>query len=563
MPGPRVVLVRLAMFFMCSVLLAAQNPATPRAGAATVPAAGGVPGGIHAVETLDGPWRFQIGDDPRWADPAFDDSAWTPVTIAKPLSDQGIDPYTGYGWYRLRLSAQQLSQLQDLSGGTPIDLLLTGNSAGQLAVYLNGVESGHTRGMTENPSMYQSPPFITHLPSPDAKGGWTVAIRTWAGDGETIHRGLILNVELGNGPEIGAELPLLVGRQWSERVIPAMVLTFLFLSVAVLGFALYVAQRHHSEYLWLALMCLSVAAGGVADAVFGLGRMPLPAYRFLTVTSGHVFMAVTLEFILRFTASPSRRTVRIVQIGVMLLPFVYLLRVQQIYEVLSVAAQVMFCALVCILLFRAWRRGRREAGVMLAPFFLAATAGSTDTVLIFAANQHWIPEEFANYHLYLGPIQFGISTVAYAIFLTSLIAVILYRFVRVSQDEQRSEAEVAAARSVQSLLIPTQLPSNRHFVLESAYLPVNGVGGDFFQVLPQKDDSLLIVVGDVSGKGLQAAMNSSTIVGALRNELSHDPGTILEHLNHVSDWRGVLAGRRARTGRGAMLCNVSLRQDLP
>ncbi len=86
---------------------------------------------------------------------------------------------------------------------------------------------------------------------------------------------------------------------------------------------------------------------------------------------------------------------------------------------------------------------------------------------------------------------------------------------------------------MQALLIPTQLPSNRNFMLESAYLPVNGVGGDFFQVLPLKDDSLLIVVGDVSGKGLQAAMNSSTLVGALRNELSHDPATVLNHLNHV------------------------------
>jgi len=111
--------------------------------------------------------------------------------------------------------------------------------------------------------------------------------------------------------------------------------------------------------------------------------------------------------------------------------------------------------------------------------------------------------------------------------------VILYRFIRVSQDEQRANAEISAARSVQALLIPTHLPSNRNFVLDSAYLPVNGVGGDFFQVLPLKDDSLLIVVGDVSGKGLQAAMNSSTLVGALRNELSHDPATVLEHLNRV------------------------------
>ena len=99
------------------------------------------------------------------------------------------------------------------------------------------------------------------------------------------------------------------------------------------------------------------------------------------------------------------------------------------------------------------------------------------------------------------------------------------------------------------MLIPTQLPSNRNFMLESAYLPVNGVGGDFFQVLPLKDDSLLIVVGDVSGKGLQAAMNASTLVGALRNEISHDPATILNHLNLVmvgEDMRST-AGRNSKT----------------
>jgi serine phosphatase RsbU (regulator of sigma subunit) len=111
--------------------------------------------------------------------------------------------------------------------------------------------------------------------------------------------------------------------------------------------------------------------------------------------------------------------------------------------------------------------------------------------------------------------------------------VILYRFVHVSQEEQRSAAEIEAARSVQSMLIPTQLPSNHNFMLESAYLPANGVGGDFFQVLPLKDDSMLVVVGDVSGKGLQAAMNASTLVGALRNELSSDPATVLNRLNNV------------------------------
>jgi serine phosphatase RsbU (regulator of sigma subunit) len=186
-----------------------------------------------------------------------------------------------------------------------------------------------------------------------------------------------------------------------------------------------------------------------------------------------------------------------------------------------------------VLLFRAWRRGRLEAGVMLVPFFLAATADSMDTVLGYAASKHWISDRFAYHRFHFGPIAFTTSVLTYTVFLASLLAVILYRFIHVSQDEQRSVAEIEAARSVQAMLIPTKLPSNHNFMLESAYLPANGVGGDFFQVLPLKDDSMLIVVGDVSGKGLQAAMNASTLVGALRNELSHDPATVLNNLNHV------------------------------
>ena len=170
---------------------------------------------------------------------------------------------------------------------------------------------------------------------------------------------------------------------------------------------------------------------------------------------------------------------------------------------------------------------------MLVPFFLAATADSADTVLDYAASRHWIADSYLSHRFHLGPIEFSTSAAAYLVFLSSLVAVILYRFVHVSQEEQRSAAEIEAARSVQALLIPTQLPSNHNFMLDSAYLPANGVGGDFFQALPLKDDSMLIVVGDVSGKGLQAAMNASTLVGALRNELSHEPAIVLRHLNQV------------------------------
>src|ERR1700761_2055561 len=51
--------------------------------------------------TLNGPWQFQIGDDPQWANPDFDDKMWESVDLT-PLpgahdGDQGLTRYTG-GW---------------------------------------------------------------------------------------------------------------------------------------------------------------------------------------------------------------------------------------------------------------------------------------------------------------------------------------------------------------------------------------------------------------------------------------------------------------------------------
>jgi len=531
----------VALLCVLTIPIAAQNPPAPATQAATAPT-NAPPDRIHGAIILDGPWRFQIGDDSRWADPSFDDSSWSPVVLSKSLADQGFEPYTGYGWYRLRVQPQQLAQFNNIVGNPQLDLLVTGDSVGQYSVYFGGVEFGHTKGMSDSPDMYQSPPLIVPLAKPAADGTIVIAIRTWAGPRVSIGRGLIDKVELGAQADIAERLTSATERRWDQQVISGMVVSFLFFCVAMLGATLYLAQRKHSEYLWLSLLCLSVTAVGCADLAFELSLLPWSIYIVLGLWTGRIFMAVTIEFVLRFTESDYRRLVRIVQICMLVLPFVYFVHLQQVYEYLSICAEVVFCALITVLLFRAWRRGRPEAGVMLLPFFLAASADSIDTVLGYAARMHWLPDKFASHRFHFGPIEFTTSIVTYTVFLGSLLAVILYRFIHVSQDEQRSVAEIEAARSVQAMLIPTKLPSNHNFMLESAYLPANGVGGDFFQVLPLKDDSMLIVVGDVSGKGLQAAMNASTLVGALRNELSHDPATVLNNLNHVLVGAGTLPG---------------------
>jgi hypothetical protein len=486
-----------------------------------------IPAALHGAIRLEGPWSFHTGDDPRWADPSFDDSQWERITLSSTLLDQGIESYSGYAWYRIRVQLQPSSKAAE----TRLALLVTPYTVGQLQVYANGVEIGRTRGMREPPSHYQAGPFTNNLPLPLPDGTIVLAIRSWAG--LPIQHGLIDRVAIGGIDHVNEAYLLARARHWDEHILSGLLVSFLFFCVAVLGAVLYAAQRHHVEYLWMALLCLSVMLTGGVEYCYNVGIMPLSIFSVLNLWTNRLFMVTTLEFVLCFAGSVHKQVVRGIQIGIVLVPFLSLLQLEKTYEVFSVISQIVFSTLVVVMLFRAWRRGLAEAGVMLFPFFLASTADSIDTMLDYAAYHHWLPEQYAAHRFHLGPLDISTSDLAFLVFLGSLVAVIFYRFIRVSLVEQRSAAEIDAARSVQALLIPTILPSNRNFMLESAYLPANGVGGDFFQALPLKDDSMLIVVGDVSGKGLQAAMNASTLVGALRNEISHDPGTVLEHLNQV------------------------------
>jgi serine phosphatase RsbU (regulator of sigma subunit) len=98
------------------------------------------------------------------------------------------------------------------------------------------------------------------------------------------------------------------------------------------------------------------------------------------------------------------------------------------------------------------------------------------------------------------------------------------------------QQEFESARELQRVLIPETLPMVPGYSLTSGYLPAQKVGGDFFQIIPldgNRPGRTLVVLGDVSGKGLKAAMSVSFIVGAvyaLANILP-GPGPLLSELN--------------------------------
>jgi len=131
-------------------------------------------------------------------------------------------------------------------------------------------------------------------------------------------------------------------------------------------------------------------------------------------------------------------------------------------------------------------------------------------------------------------VRLGTGDIA-SLLLMAVTALLLLRRLLKSVRAQRLMAlDVKQAQEVQQVILPVARTAIPGLVIESEYRPAREVGGDFFQIIPHPaDGSLLIVAGDVTGKGLKAGMLVALLVGAIRStaELNGDPLFVLEALN--------------------------------
>jgi serine phosphatase RsbU (regulator of sigma subunit) len=139
------------------------------------------------------------------------------------------------------------------------------------------------------------------------------------------------------------------------------------------------------------------------------------------------------------------------------------------------------------------------------------------------------------------------------IYCVTMLLFLVLRTIGIARERAQAAAELEAARTVQQVLIPEETPTVRGFAIHSVYKPAGQVGGDFFQILGTVNGGVLAVIGDVSGKGMPAAMTVSLLVGTVRT-LAHytqSPGEILAAMNQRM---------LARSGGGFTTCLV-LRAD--
>jgi uncharacterized membrane protein len=204
-------------------------------------------------------------------------------------------------------------------------------------------------------------------------------------------------------------------------------------------------------------------------------------------------------------------------------------------------AVIMLCSLLWIIgwfafifstLITATLRRNFEAGLLLLSLLLSLVAWIesllTLRMSVFGGQTYHSPLT-----IQAGPIPIHFASIADFAGIFVIVLIIFVRFLRVQRDQERASSELAAARSVQELMIPQEKLVTPGFEVDTVYNPANEVGGDFYHIQSTVDGGLLVVIGDVAGKGLKAAMNVSMLMGALRSTPERSPAKILASLNRV------------------------------
>jgi serine phosphatase RsbU (regulator of sigma subunit) len=106
------------------------------------------------------------------------------------------------------------------------------------------------------------------------------------------------------------------------------------------------------------------------------------------------------------------------------------------------------------------------------------------------------------------------------------------RLVERERERQRLEQELSIARTIQQALLPHGLNDFPHLAVTGVHYPCHEVGGDYFDVVPVSDDRSGVLIADVSGKGLGAALLTTMLQGALSGmTMGADPVKVFNHIN--------------------------------
>ena len=522
---------------------------------------------------LDHGWRVGITANPSAALPDFDDSRWAvrdardwikdvpdedrppPPPEAAPERPPGERPdlppdhHRPFVWFRMHVKLAPdhgpLALLVEMPVSRNTSLSLGNGSGEDVDLYANGRLIHPDGPHGDDAGHYLPISRIYNLQVPPSETSLVISVRSIlipTGFGAYTHFFASRTFRLGHPEDLDRMLELWSIHNLFERL-PRLINAVLLVFLSIFLYVLYFTQKGHAEYLWLAfheLLQAPIAFLDIAGSTAYIDQLTFVALIFqLVLISAYLYFEFLISFLslrrrwyitaLRYTApimggvAPSFLAIgRYDFVGILVVVF-------SLGSMLWLAAWFIFCL---ITLITATIRRNFEAGLLLIPLLLdivgIAEPIVTQNMMGRSGRPYQSPLTFL-----AGPIPIHFANIADFIGMLVIVIIIFARFLRIHRDQERASSELAAARSVQELMIPHEKLATPGFEVDSVYNPANEVGGDFYHIDATPDGGLLVVIGDVAGKGLKAAMNVSMVMGALRRVTERSPAKILEALNRV------------------------------
>jgi hypothetical protein len=539
---------RVAVFFallLCNraIVVAALQP-TGRADSVPVLAIEDI--GRGAVP-IGGEWQFHLGDDIRWAAPAYDDSQWEGITTDKTWGAQSHPSYTGFAWYRRHLDIHP-SPLPN-----PKLAILMPPVEDAYEIFWNGVRIGHQGNPPPHAVWYLEQRQSFALPVPEERvADGVLAIRVWTAklvsySAETTG-GLTAPPFLGNpvsiADRVGAQDFTAIRKSLYRRII-----NIIFAIIGAVALLTWARNRQNWLFLWFGLWSLAHGITFLTRLPTISSSVPYPILH-CALEVGYSIVDCTLMLVLLylFQLHDDSRLRRWTWLaiafnlgaaginGLLALFWAEAGLAAQWVDALTAAVGVISRMYVVVLVYQGIKRKLNPEVKLVAVVCFFHYVFSLLRIETFQGIRFT--------HCKVGP-WFDLTGFEFAgarvntreVFDTLLLLVLTHALVRYAvrnhQKHTEIENELKSAREVQQVMIPEAIPRVPGYAIQGAYHPAREVGGDFFQIISLDSGATLVILGDVSGKGLKAAMNVALIIGTVRTlaEFESSPTDILGGLN--------------------------------
>lgn len=499
---------------------------------------------------IAGKWQFHTGDSPqangantpRWAQPDYDDSGWEQLRGDTTWGAQTHPGYTGFAWYRKRI---------DVTGATSKLAILIPPVDDAYEIYWNGKKIG-SYGSLPPHAVWWSNGHSAVYPLGTGPIQGVLALRVWKAPLASTDLWGIGG--LNSAPVLG-DPSVLTGQAMTPRYLqehhqlPQILIGAVVFVAGLLTLLLFLRDRKQWLYLWLGIYLLAEGATAclALDAIwYGLHFTATQLFLQFVDALQDISLWLLLLVLFGFGRDPRWRRWTAILGAIYLVAVLVDTSVLFNWQHVGLGAQwtdaittgiYQFIPLYIFFIvgFGLARRKRMDLWPVAVVAFLY---GLWNFVVETSAQGRrfthlTLTTDLRAWGLHLGSYTFSATFLLDTLLFVVLLVTVTYQQFQERRRQARVEMEIKSAQEVQQVLVPEDVPAIPGFSIASIYKPASEVGGDFYQVIPLDNSGALIVLGDVSGKGLKAAMVVSLIVGTLRTlaDYTQEPAEILRGLN--------------------------------